>query len=219
MTTFSAELVHCGVCGKRSEQMIISSTSSFGAMDLDTRPAPLARFNLPHEIQRCPSCGYCARSIEVGDPSISNLIESETYRTTLEREPPVLGSFLCAAIVAEANGDLVEGGWLSLGAAWLADDDNDSDTSAQCRSLALMYWEEARRSGQGPAGDPASSFCLEADLRRIGDFKGAKGAAMEAKRLATDPLLHDVADLEIALCNEKDQACHSLEEIDKPASH
>ena len=48
----------CSVCHKESNQTIIGSTSTFGGCDLDTRPAPLARYLISSRIQTCPHCGY-----------------------------------------------------------------------------------------------------------------------------------------------------------------
>ena len=101
MTTMEPQAIRCGVCGSESEQMIIGSTSSFGAMDLDTRPPPLKRFNLAQEIQQCPSCGYCATDLESGTPDLAEVVSSPAYRDVETGEQTVAGMCLKAALVAE----------------------------------------------------------------------------------------------------------------------
>ena len=50
--------VRCAHCGKESRQKFIFSSSSFGAMDLVTRPAPPARKFHSLGIQARPPCGF-----------------------------------------------------------------------------------------------------------------------------------------------------------------
>ena len=48
----------CAVCGKEHVFNVVMSTSSFGSMDLDTRPPRMKRDTLKYEIQMCDHCLY-----------------------------------------------------------------------------------------------------------------------------------------------------------------
>ena len=60
MTTIIEEEVTCAVCGMKQTVQEMGSTSSFGAMDLDTRPPPLRRSTMHLWVHECGECGYVA---------------------------------------------------------------------------------------------------------------------------------------------------------------
>lgn len=53
MTTIIEEKVTCAVCGMQQTVHEMGSTSSFGAMDLDTRPPPLRRSTMHLWVHEC----------------------------------------------------------------------------------------------------------------------------------------------------------------------
>ena len=53
MTTIIEEKVICAVCGVQQTVHEMGSTSSFGAMDLDTRPPPLRRSTMHLWVHEC----------------------------------------------------------------------------------------------------------------------------------------------------------------------
>ena len=69
MTTLFADELKCAVCGITSTHSDIGSSSSFGAPDLDLRPAQLLRSTMPYWIQECPFCGYVSRTGPIRAPS------------------------------------------------------------------------------------------------------------------------------------------------------
>jgi hypothetical protein len=64
VTTIFEEEVTCAVCGSKQTVQEMGSTSSFGAMDLDTRPPPLQRGTMEmwvHALGVPPRDGHCQR--------------------------------------------------------------------------------------------------------------------------------------------------------------
>jgi hypothetical protein len=53
VTTIFEEEVTCAVCGAKQTVQEMGSTSSFGPMDLDTRPPPLQRGTMEMWVHRC----------------------------------------------------------------------------------------------------------------------------------------------------------------------
>ena len=53
MTTIYEEEVTCAVCGAKQTEQEMGSTSSFGPMDLDTRPPPLQRGTMEMRVHVC----------------------------------------------------------------------------------------------------------------------------------------------------------------------
>jgi hypothetical protein len=63
MTTVFETAVTCAVCGREQSVQEMGSTSSFGPMDLDTRPPPVRRHSLRLWVHECEECGFVCRSL------------------------------------------------------------------------------------------------------------------------------------------------------------
>jgi hypothetical protein len=63
MTTVFETAVTCAVCGREQSVQEMGSTSSFGPMDLDTRPPPVRRHSLWLWVHECEECGFVCRSL------------------------------------------------------------------------------------------------------------------------------------------------------------
>jgi len=102
----------CAVCGAVSRQTHLLSTTYFGASDLDGRPPQMRRSTVPWWVSRCPECGYCAWNIAKAPATAGETVRSEIYQAQLKdpRMPDLARSFLCAALVAEAEKGLASGG-------------------------------------------------------------------------------------------------------------
>ena len=57
MTTQSTVKRRCALCGAESEHTAIGGVNTFGAGDLDSRPAEPQRSAIVAWVQRCPQCG------------------------------------------------------------------------------------------------------------------------------------------------------------------
>jgi hypothetical protein len=196
----------CAVCGAVSRHGTVGPLDSFGAPDLDLRPAPLARWTLAEQVHRCPQCGYCARDISVATDVARSAVRDDGYRAEFEQEryPELARRYACAARILAAGGDRAGAGRAALMGAWAADDElqlqfppdwepgcgvdldesrlaaiaGASEAASHCRRLALAYFEADRAAGLTFAADEAQADALLADLhRRLGDFGAARGAA------------------------------------------
>lgn len=84
-----AQIIKCAFCGMESEQNVRISSSCFGDMDLDTRPAEMGRYNFFEEIQECPHCHYCNFSIESTE-AMPSAFNEDYIALTLHSEYPRL---------------------------------------------------------------------------------------------------------------------------------
>lgn len=136
----------------------IASTNAFGSCDLDTRPPEMERSTLRSQVQRCPSCGFCAVEVKDFDQRYSAILESEAYQKQLiAPECPELAlTFLCAGMLAEGVTRHQEAGWLFLRAAWVCDDHKRDELARRCRCRAADQFIAAMAQApmEGQAGAP-----------------------------------------------------------------
>ena len=140
-------------------------------MDLDTRPPEMERSTMMVWIQQCPNCGHCAKDVSHFAPELRGTLESPNYRQHLANKalPPLAAEFICAGLLQEAAGSLVEAGWEYLHAAWIADDAGLLSGSKQWRDETARCWRRAMDST-----DLHPKLCADLDtimvdcLRRAG---------------------------------------------------
>jgi hypothetical protein len=227
MTTIIPVETECSLCGTRSKQRLIGSIQTLGLPDLDTRPAELARSALPFGVQRCPACGYCARDISLEYPEAERVVRSPAYEKILRKRTvsEKARQFLAWASIQEANGEYGGAGWSSLHAAWACDDAEKAKGAAECRKLALerLNRQLAQLGHITGLDEPSLVRLVLADLcRRIGQFDQATRWARDGQERiwarrpdAGHPsdVVRFALEMELALIEDQDTACHSLEEI------
>lgn len=199
--------VRCAHCGKESRQKFIFSSSSFGAMDLDTRPAPPARKFLSLEIQRCPHCGYCAPDISEGE----NIRLSPAYEVFAERGgmDGTGKNFLLAAMLCSEQGKEPEAGIFCLKAAWAFDDAADTANAAAAREKAaehLLRYVDAEEDGD-------IAIVLVDVYRRAGMFSEAEGMIGRIGDTG-DEDMNAVLAYQRRLIRAKDVSRHTVEEAE-----
>ena len=193
MTTQSADVFYCAVCGWGSLQGVITSTSGFGSPDLDLRPPPLERFTIDHWVQECPHCGYCAPEIGEKIPKAARMVRSKKYLAALDRrgkrDKRLIRQFLCASMLYENAGDLAAAARLSLCAAWAADDATEAKRAAQrARRRVLDLVERLHAQGGHLYEDPAWDSMQMLDIaRRAREFDRAKSLIAELAEVGTEP--------------------------------
>lgn len=79
MTMIFPKKLRCAVCGRASEHQVLASTNTMGPPDLDLRPEEMQRSTMNVWVQRCPHCGYCARSIEDETEGAAEYLRGEAY--------------------------------------------------------------------------------------------------------------------------------------------
>lgn len=199
--------VKCAHCGKESEQTTVYSSSSFGSMDLDTRP-PMSDITLQYEVQECPHCHFCNNTIadatnipESFSPEYDALSKDNIISKTAKK-------FLLAAMLRAQIGDKLKAGEYYLKAAWVFDDENAQEAAKDARKNAAIYFRE-----HVDATDDGDVAIMLVDvLRRAGDFKAAAdliGLIGDTE----DELLNNILSFEKSLISRNDTACHNMGEI------
>ena len=174
MTTSMTVMVRCALCGADSTQNVLTSTSTFGAPDLDLRPGGPARWALQFHVQCCPDCGYCAERIGERTASAGDAVASILYRDVLEnaRMPAIARHFFCAALVAEADERRGVAAGHFVDAAWACDDAGAVEQARICRERAAEMLAKAIEWGDAPE-TPVSRGVLADLLRRAGRYDDA----------------------------------------------
>ena len=205
----------CAACGETSEHMLISSTSSFGSMDLDTRPPPLARDTLAQEIQRCPSCGYCAPDIsDVTDLDVDLLNDSD-YQEALKGssgKPPLARKFEAGALLATRAARHADAGWFLLKAAWACDDEQAQAEAHAFRIKTLDSWSLASSRSQTFATDASSEALMKIDIMRRSRLFAEALQMIASQPTPEDEFLGAILTFEQHLSEAKDDACHTVDE-------
>ena len=113
MTTIFEEEVICAVCGMKQTVQEMGSTSSFGAMDLDTRPPPLRRSTMSLWVHECGECGYVAPELGEAVERAARIVASADYRVELKSTERVrlANRMVCRSLLEAAAGNLVTAGW------------------------------------------------------------------------------------------------------------
>ena len=209
----------CALCGAVSEQTHLLSNTTFGASDLDGRPPlEMGRFPLDWWMHRCPHCGYCATDIGRAPAGADEVVGSEAYRRQLADPlvPDLARSFLCAAMLAEADAGSGSGAVVSalVCAAWVCDDAGDAPGAVRCRLRAASALETLRAAGGSYAGDePSADDALLADLyRRAGLFEEAAAAARAGLQRAGTTFSRQLLELQLHLAATRDTAAHTCDE-------
>lgn len=196
--------------------MEVGSTNSFGSPDLDLRPPPMERDTLCYQIQRCPECGYCAPSLDIpiASDNARNCLSSEAYQAQLNNAdfPDLANHFCCAALLAEAEGNLSLAAWCCLKAAWACDDSYQDDQARHCRSRAAEYFQQDTSSDDDP-DEPGSHEALLTDvLRRSGQFDTAAAVCRQGLAVVENQVIQAVLRYQQSLIQQQEVGCHTIEE-------
>jgi hypothetical protein len=221
MTTFHEIEVRCAVCGELQRVAELTSTSCFGAPDLDLRPSGPQRWALQFTVQRCASCGYCSQSLGRVTAGAADVVSSAVYRDVLERSrlPRLARSLFCSALVLEAAGDPNGAGWRFLEAAWACDDVPEPGQARICRERAIEMFRRSLETGDAGASTGVVLTLVADLLRRARRFGEAEDVAEEATgALAELPddddtaATADIARYIATLASVGDDAAHCCDE-------
>ena len=216
MTTAMPRHVTCGLCNSVVEVFELASTNRFGSPDLDLRPPPLARHTLEYQISRCPECGFAAVDLSQPCTGDADLVVGDTYRSILESDQPELAkSFACASTLHQARGDDVSASACSLRAAWVCDDEQHAERAVEHRAACAELLTRALDQEEAEAQETVGITVVLIDvLRRARLFDEAmeRCRALLADANASD--LSDVARFQARLIEQRDDACHKLNELE-----
>jgi hypothetical protein len=219
MTTIFQAEVSCGLCGCRQIVTEIGSTSSFGAMDLDTRPPEMRRSTMAYWVHECEECGFVAAEFGKSVATDAKRVATAEYRRELERNDRAqLGNrFVCRALLEESAGDLVSAGWRRLHAAWACDDEDQAEEARVQRLAALELFERGRAGGLPAMKSTAGGDeVLLADLaRRAGQFEQALAYCAAGLALPEVPaFVNSLLMLQQDLVRARDTSCHTVAEAE-----
>lgn len=212
MTSFrNVESLRCAVCGAASPQAMPAGADFCGAPDLDTRPAGMTRSTILFWVLECPHCRYAAPDIREEAPDgVRELVRTERYQA-------IQCKFQRHSWLLEQLGHYADAGWVSLHAAWAADDDRDEAAARDGRCRAIELWKQGKQDGQSFMETTEQEFALVADLlRRNGDFAQAREtclAGLDEGNLT--PLIEDALRFQLTLISRQDTAAHTMAELPK----
>ena len=220
MTTIFENEVTCTVCGAKQTVQELGSTSSFGAMDLDTRPPEMRRSTMDHWVHECDECGYVASDLGDADEAGQMTSVWHAYLAELHstQRPRLANRFVCRSLLDEATGDRAAAGWRRLHAAWACDDAEQAEEARVQRRAALALFERARAAGQRAMKSVAGGDeVLLADIaRRAGEFEQAAEYCSAGLALPEVPaFVTKLLVLEQEFVAARDIGCHRASEADE----
>ena len=176
-TTVWTKTVVCAECGTTNTIHVITSISSFGLMDLDTRPAPPARYNIQYQLQVCGQCRYAA-------DDLTRPLKSDAAKRYLS-EINRLGQntlsdnyHIAAELIQLENDDWLTAAFLDVRAAWVEDDRKGGEKRAEAfRGSAIRRLERHIKTDNG---SPSLMLLLSDLYRRTGRFDDAENMARQA---------------------------------------
>jgi hypothetical protein len=182
------------------------------------RPQGMARSLIAHQIQNCPSCGYCAPDITQEYDQARNVMQTENYRQQLANPslPALANHFLGWALIREAAGVYNEAGWAALHAARVCDDAAAPEPAKQCRHHALALFQQAHHAQMPFAKEKVVEAAVFADLlRRTEQFDRVEAVCQEGLRQGPKASVRAALLFQIALANRRDALCYSVEDAQK----
>jgi hypothetical protein len=201
--------VTCRVCKKKSEQIILTSTNSFGSPDLDLRPPEMQRSTMCFWVQRCPSCGYVASSINDSTNATRDYLNSDDYKNAKGRnfKSDLAKKFYQHYLVSLLDGETQDAFNAALHAAWACDDSQDGENAVYCRNLAinkLARLMEIKRNNE-------NLTILKCDLlRRAGRFEELISEYSEKKM--KDKLLNKLLAFQLERARAEDTSRYTVED-------
>ena len=201
----------CVMCGHEQNHTELMSTNSFGYMDLDTRPPEMARSTLKYMIQMCENCAYANEEISEMIKGIDpEDLKTASYKAVLNDDKinRTAKAFLLAGQLYRQVKKFKTSGLHHLGAAWTFDDLEEQDNAKQARDKAI---EDINKHVE--RSDNTNLSVMRVDLyRRNGRFKEAEEAAEQLIGQGVKDIMKKVLKLQIKLCQDKDDRCHTVEE-------
>jgi len=209
MTTYSEQTVKCRLCNHSQTVYLLGSCSSFGAPDLDARPAEMARSAIMSILQVCPECGYAA--FDISDDG-GNLEAAKGLLASFPKSGTMSDDYYRAGEIArQVSNNHGEAFVYYLRAAWSADDEGNVQKAKEMRGLALKEKKILLQSTELPS---VEDFLQASDIaRRAEQFNIAADlvAGLEGKEMK--PFIRNLIAFEKELIKQKDTACHSASEV------
>lgn len=204
----------CGVCGATKIIRIQGGHGTYGASDLDTRPAG-SRSEMSSWITCCDNCHYCAPDLEktFGLAAKVLALPEYQYQFAMQGLPETARHFLCHGLLSWAQGQIEQAIWACIHAAWVCDDEGMAGDACRVRALKLIEQLEAGGIYLGESLDSHHAIIVDL-LRRSFQFEGARSKAEEGLAALSGPSpIADILKFQLELIERHDFADHSLNEV------
>lgn len=202
----------CSVCGKKVESYGLMSTNTWGSPDLDTRPPEMMRSTMNTWVQECPNCGYAAKSVKNELEIPRQYLESEEYRTCrgIEFKDELSRKFFKKHLISMKNEDKLTALYDIMHCAWACDDHQDEANAVTSRKIAIELVDELIENIE----DKETLLLMKADfLRRNKEFEQL---IEEYENITfSEDLLNRIIHFQIEKARKNDDACYTVEDVEK----
>lgn len=216
MSTFFSTAKMCVLCKRVHEYTQIESTNTFGASDLDLRPAEMLRSTMPLWVEECPFCGYVSRNVsELPDEmaeikQMKAFVSTESYQNA---EGNVFANGLAAKfykkyMLCKEFGNKEGACFALLSASWACDDVNDKEKSKMCREMALEILKTLKIRGKKKDDFKLQRIDM---MRRVGRFDEV--IRQYSGKIYFDKQFKRIVKFQIEKSKLKDDGCYTIEDV------
>ena len=216
MTTVHPETVRCFLCGSENEMMVLGSTNSFGASDLDTRPPEMKRSTMHYWVQECRYCGYTAVDLTDETTLDRSFFETNSYKSCDEISfiSDLARSFYRHYLIMTAEEQTEDAFHAALHAAWACDDAKDEENAILMREKAIEQAESLIQTEESDWKDTVK--IIKADLmRRTSRFDEL--LKEYEPEICSDELLKKIITFELELARRKCSKCFTVADAEEYA--
>ena len=217
MTTIFPKTVQCSVCGSENEMMVVASTNTFGATDLDTRPPEMKRSTMRYWVQGCETCGYVAVDLTDETTLDRSFFETDAYRTCdgILFISDLAKLFYRHYLVMLAEKQFELAFFAALHAAWACDDEEDGANAVLMRNKAIEMADRLLLSDVYKRRDTVTLIKVDL-LRRTGRFEEL--LALYGSAVFEHVLLNTIMAFERELARKKLSGCFTVVDAEEYAS-
>jgi hypothetical protein len=204
--------VTCAVCGKDSDQTVLTSTNMFGSPDLDLRPGEMQRSTMTLWVQACPHCTFAAPDIGCATSGEKAVVQSAAYAGIGSHMPDLARRFLRRAHIEEQLGNLRLAAFSTLHAAWHLDDRGEAAKAQDLRRQAaqLLGAHLCRSAKDGDGATIQDRVRLIDMLRRAGERNEAARIVANLRKEKLEPLIVRIVDFQSDLIDRCDEGCYTV---------
>jgi hypothetical protein len=224
-TQLTSHSTKCALCQQDSPQQFLLSAPS-GQPDLDNRPTGLARNATINAIQQCPTCGYCAREIDIAPDAAASVVAGDAYQASVtvptlfdkhhrwhHKSNVLAAQWHGLSLIQEAGGANAAAGWSAMSSAWVYDDAKLAQLARAARVRAIDLFRMAQAQGERFSDDEHSEAGILADLsRRTDEFGAALAFCDQAEREESSIVVRKAAAFQRELARRRDSRCHNISE-------
>lgn len=216
MTTRFEKHVKCANCGRERDIIVIGSTSSFGYSDLDTRPAPLARYIQEDLVDYCPDCCYASYNIEKITDEVKKVIDTKEYIDFIYSFPynTSIRGYMGIGYINLKLGKFKEAFHSFLEASWIYDDMSLKKRLKDITNVGRDYSLNLFDKHLSNTEEVALHLINLDQLRRNKDFDKAKERALGILNKFSSKLEdmeRKIVEFQLKLIEEKDTRVYTVE--------